>query len=69
VTTEGANHGLGTVIDGLKQQKDAVWVGYSIPGTNKFSSGWDSSQIDYLEGNRGTIAKKPKGVTNRPIMP
>jgi hypothetical protein len=53
VTTEAANHGLGTVIDGLKQQKDAVWVGYSIPVVNKFSSGWSSSRIDYLEGNNG----------------
>jgi HEAT repeat protein len=51
VTAETANRGLGTVIDGLKQQKDAAWVGYSISVVNKFSSGWNSNRIDYLEGN------------------
>jgi HEAT repeats/PBS lyase HEAT-like repeat len=61
VTTEAANHGLGTVIDGLKQQKDAVWVGYSIPVINKFSSGWNSSHIDYLEGNNNTIVNESEG--------
>ncbi len=51
VTTEAANHGLGAVLDGLKKQKDVVWVGYSIPVVSKFSSGWNSNHIDYLEGN------------------
>ena len=55
VTTEVANRGLGTVVDGMKQQKDPVWVGYSIPVINKFSSGWNSSHIDYLEGNNNAI--------------
>src|SRR6266436_6769065 len=55
VTTEAAGHGLGTVIDGLKQQKDVVWVGYSIPVINKFSSGWNSGHIDYLEGKNDAI--------------
>jgi HEAT repeat protein len=58
VTTEAANHGLKTVIDGLKQQKDAVWVGYSIPVINKFSSGWNSGRIDYLEGNNNAIVNE-----------
>jgi hypothetical protein len=56
VTTEAASHGLGTVIDRLKQQKEIVWVGYSIPVINKFSSGWNSSHINYLEGNHNAIA-------------
>jgi hypothetical protein len=51
VTTESANHGLGKVIDGLKQQKDVLWVGYSIPVISRISSGWNSSRVDYLEGN------------------
>jgi HEAT repeat protein len=51
VTTEAADHGLSTVLDGLERQKDAVWVGYSIPVTGKFSSGWNSNHIEYLEGN------------------
>src|SRR3984893_2266906 len=61
VTTEAANHGLGTVIDGLKKQKDVVWVGYSIPVINKFSSGWNSSHIDYLEGKNDTIVNESEG--------
>jgi HEAT repeat protein len=61
VTTETAGHGLGTVIDGLKRQKDAVWVGYSIPVVNKFSSGWNSSRIDYLEGNGDSIVNDSEG--------
>jgi hypothetical protein len=55
VTTEAADHGLGTVVDGLKQQKDAAWIGYSIPVVNKFSSGWNSSRIAYLEGNGDSV--------------
>jgi HEAT repeat protein len=65
VTTETANHGLGTVLDGLKQQKDVVWVGYTIPVINKFSSGWNSSHIDYLEGNNNAIVNESEG-TNQP---
>ena len=61
VTTEAANHGLGTVIDGLKQQKDVVWVGYSIPVINKFTSGWNSSHIDYLEGKNDAIVNESEG--------
>jgi HEAT repeat protein len=61
VTTETANRGLSTVIDGLKQQKDPVWVGYSIPVVNKFSSGWNSSRINYLEGNNGASVNDSEG--------
>jgi HEAT repeats len=55
VTTETADHGLGTVIDKLKQQKDTVWIGYSVPVVSKFSSGWTSNRIDYLEGNNNSV--------------
>jgi HEAT repeat protein len=58
VTTEAATHGLGAVIEGLKQQRDVVWVGYSIPAINKFSSGWNSSHIDYLEGKNDAIVNE-----------
>jgi HEAT repeat protein len=56
VTSEATDHGLSPVIDRLKQQKDATWVGYSIPVVSKFSSGWNSSRIDYLEGNGDSFA-------------
>ena len=61
VTTEAADHGLGAVLDGLKQQKNAVWIGYSIPVTGKFSSGWNSSHIEYLEGNNGSVVNDSDG--------
>ena len=61
VTTEAASHGLGAVIDSLKKQKDVVWVGYSIPVVNKFSSGWNSSRIDYLEGKNDAVADDSQG--------
>ncbi len=61
VTTEAADHGLGTVLDGLKRQKDAVWIGYSIPVTGKFSSGWNSNHIEYLEGDNGSAVNDSDG--------
>lgn len=61
VTTEVADHGLGSVIDGVKKQKDSAWVGYSIPVNNKFSSGWNSSHIDYLEGNNDANVSESEG--------
>ena len=61
VTTEAAHEGLGKVIDGLKQQKEIVWVGYSIPVVNKFSSGWNSSHIEYLEGKNDATSNESEG--------
>ena len=66
VTTEGAQGGLGKIIDGLKQQKDTVWVGYSIPVVSKFSSGWNSSHVEYLEGKNDATSNEFKG-TNQPF--
>ena len=50
-TTEAVDHELNAALDGLKRQNSAMWVGYSIPVTSKFSSGWNSGNIAYLEGN------------------
>jgi hypothetical protein len=50
-TTEAADRGLNAAIDGSKRQNSATWIGYSVPVVNKFSSGWNSSHIAYLEGN------------------
>jgi hypothetical protein len=61
VTSEAANHGLGTVIDGLKQHRDAVWVGYSIPAINKLSSEWNSRHISYLEDRNDATVNESKG--------
>ena len=51
-TTETADHGLNAALDGLKHQNSVMWVGYSVPILSKFSSGWNSGHIAYLEGNR-----------------
>jgi hypothetical protein len=66
VTIEAASNGLGTVLNGLKQQKDPVWVGYSVPVINKFSSEWNSGHIDYLEGkNDGNVNESEE--VNKPF--
>ena len=67
VTTETASRGLGKTIDSLKQQKDVVWVGYSIPVVSKFSSGWNFSRIDYLEGNGNAIVNESEGSNQQPV--
>ena len=63
VITETADHGLGAAIDRQKQQKDTTWLGYSIPVVSKFSSGWNSSRIAYLEGNGDYVANDSEGST------
>jgi hypothetical protein len=54
-TAEAADHGLNAALDGLKRQNSAMWVGYSILVTNKFSSGWNSGNVAYLEGNGDSV--------------
>jgi HEAT repeat protein len=61
VTTETADRGLNVTLDSLKQQNGAGWVGYSISVTNKFSSGWNSSRIAYLEGNGDSVVSDSEG--------
>jgi hypothetical protein len=61
VTTATADHGLSAVVDGLKRQKDTAWVGYSVPVVSKFSSGWNSKRIDYLEGNNNSVVNDSEG--------
>jgi HEAT repeat protein len=54
-TTEAVEHGLNSALDGLKRQNSAMWIGYSIPVVSKFSSGWDSDKIAYLEGKSDSV--------------
>jgi hypothetical protein len=63
VVTEAADHGLNAVIDRLKQQKDPAWIGYAVPVVSKFSSGWNSSRIEYLEGNNNSVVNDSEGNT------
>src|SRR5665213_1961875 len=52
LTTTTAAHGLNAELDTLKGEAAPLWVGYSIPVAEKFSSGWSSPSITYLEGNQ-----------------
>ncbi|MGD0444885.1 MAG: HEAT repeat domain-containing protein [Edaphobacter sp.] len=61
VVMEAADHGLKTAIDSQKRQKDAGWLGYSVPIVSKFSSDWNSRGIDYLEGNGDSIMDDSEG--------
>lgn len=61
VTTENVGHGLNAALDALKHQSGTAWVGYSISVVNKFSSGWNSNHIEYLEGNGDFIANDSDG--------
>jgi HEAT repeats len=51
VTTENADHGLNSAIESAEKQGGTTWIGYSVPVVAKFSTGWNSPNIDYLEGN------------------
>jgi len=61
VTVEAADRGLGAALEKQKQQKDPVWVGYSVPAISKFSSGWNSERVDYLEGKSDSIVNDSDG--------
>ncbi|WP_158944736.1 HEAT repeat domain-containing protein [Granulicella sp. S190] len=52
--TQTADHGLNAVLDGLKAQRGATWVGYSIPVKERVSSDWASNHVEYLEGSNGS---------------
>jgi HEAT repeat protein len=48
ITTD--NHGLGPALDNAKKGAGIAWIGYSVPVVSKFSNGWRSNDIEYLEG-------------------
>jgi hypothetical protein len=55
VTTEG--HGLGPALDSAKKAAGITWVGYSVPVVSKFSNGWRSNDIEYLEGTSSEVTQ------------
>ena len=54
VTAKSADRGLAAELDALKRESAPVWVGYSIPVVDRFSNGWDSGRVAYLEGVRSS---------------
>lgn len=55
VTTE--DHGLGPALDTAKKAADVTWIGYSIPVVSRFSNGWNSNNIEYLEGTNSEVSE------------
>ena len=54
LSTHTASRGLSLELDTLKRENAQLWVGYSIPVSDRFNSGWGSNGVTYLEGgNRG----------------
>jgi HEAT repeat protein len=56
LTTTAADHGLNAALDTLKRESSPLWVGYSIPVAEKFSSGW-YSRVSYLEADHPNYKK------------
>ena len=48
-TTVAVTHGLAPQLEALKKEAGPLWTGYSIPVTEKSSSGWTTSSTTYLE--------------------
>jgi hypothetical protein len=65
LTTKSVDHGLAAELDVLKREGTPVWVGYSIPVVDKFSSGWSSDRVAYLEG-KPSSGEGNSGDGNRP---
>lgn len=55
VTT--GDHGLGPALDAAKKTADVTWVGYSVPVVSKFSNGWNSNSVEYLEGSSSEVTQ------------
>jgi hypothetical protein len=64
LTAKSSDHGLAAELDALKHEGTPVWVGYSFPVVDKFSSGGSSDRVSYLEG-RPSSADGNNGDGNR----
>ncbi len=55
LTTKSADRGLAAEFDALKRTGVPVWVGYNVPVVDRFSSGWSSDRVSYLEGRPSSV--------------
>lgn len=55
VTTD--NHGLAPALDTAKKATGITWIGYSVPVVSKFSNGWRSNDVEYLEGTSSEMTQ------------
>jgi len=55
VTTDG--QGLGPVLNAAKKATGVTWIGYSVPVVSRFSNGWRSNDIEYLEGTNSEVTE------------
>ena len=61
MTTETATHGLKGVLEGVMRESAPVWIGYSVQVANRFSTGWSSDSVEYLEGHDGYSISESDG--------
>lgn len=55
---------LDSTISSLKQQASPLWVGYAVPTTQKFSTGWSNDQIAHLEGDHDSNSRTTETEVN-----
>jgi hypothetical protein len=51
------DHGLGPALASAKKTTGITWIGYSVPVVSKFSNGWRSNDIEYLEGTQSEMTQ------------
>jgi hypothetical protein len=51
------DHGLAPALDAAKKVTGVTWIGYSVPVVSKFSNGWNSNNIEYLEGTNSEVTQ------------
>jgi len=51
LTARAAEHGLAAELDAAKRSSSPAWIGWSIPVSERFSSGWGMDRVEFLEGD------------------
>lgn len=64
VSTQPAG-ALASTIDSLEHQASPLWVGYAVPVTHKFSTGWGNDQVAFLEGDHNAVSKTTESEPNQ----
>ena len=54
LTARAAEHGLAAELDAAKRSSSPAWIGWSIPVSERFSSGWGMDRVEFLEGDHST---------------
>jgi len=54
LTVRAAEHGLAAELETAKRSGSPEWIGWSIPVSEHFSSGWGMDRVEFLEGDHST---------------